>query len=180
MPSIATSEYLIQKLKEQLSEENRSTFTVRDLINCSSLSRSTIYRNFPGGMIDLYKETFQREVVDVIVNKSLDWNQAVERFVDYIADHKTLCINLYRLSSHEQRRIHTKELIKYFFAEFLKKQYNHKKVLQILEKYRDEVDFLAGGLSYQLETWFKDDLRTSPEAIISKLRFCYQLVLDTI
>lgn len=158
-----TVDHIIHTTCQELSSQHVEKFRLNDLVKCAGLSKNTIYYYFDS-LEDIYKEIFEKIILESIMHKSTTFNETVENFVTFIANNKVLCLNLYNLTLP--------------LAD--KWQYLDKILNQNLPKYHIRnvsTNFhIVTGLTNILQRWFEENLQTEVGTIIFEVQTYNQAV----
>lgn len=177
MVTVATTAYLIQKLRELLSQPQGCNLTIKELTAYSAMSRSTIYRNFPAGMQDLCLEMLRQDLQRLLQQKLNSWPQLIEYSISYIIHHRICCLNVYQLLVNQKQQFYLLEMLKQFLLTYIDKQDYGPYFKIFLNKYPYELDFMVAGILYNLMDWFDSQLQAKPEVIIKKLNCGLEMFL---
>ena len=90
-----TKKHLIETTYREFSSRRIDKFTLVELAQKATVSRSTIYNNF-GGLEFVYKDLVEKIILEEITRDCRSYEEWIKNLVAYIYDNKLLCLNLYR------------------------------------------------------------------------------------
>lgn len=176
MTARITSEYLLQRLRELLDQKPVRSLSVSDFTQQTVVSRSTVYRYFPGGMLDLYQTLFLHLSLNLKQHEIDNWSRLVQHCVHYVDCHRLRSLNFYQLAHCEFPRQFWLNEVESILINFFQIIPQKALVSRILEKNPYELDFIAGGLLYHWDAWFENNLVADPQIVIQKLIHGYQYI----
>lgn len=122
-----TKQHLIDTIYNEFSSRRIERFTLVELAQKATVSRSTIYNNF-GGLEYVYKELAEKIFIEEIICDCRSHDELIKNLVAYIYDNKTLCLNLYHQTMPFINQEHVHRQITNNFIKALVK-YNQDKVI---------------------------------------------------
>lgn len=149
-PMSLTKKHLIETTYREFSSRRIDKFTLVELAQKATVSRSTIYNNF-GSLEYVYKDLIEKIILKEITRGCQSYEELIKNLVTYIYDNKMLCLNLYRQTIPFINQEHVHRQIIEDFSKILI-QYNQEK----------EVSNVAmDALILMLKKQFDNNLRTN-------------------
>ncbi|KRK91564.1 TetR/AcrR family transcriptional regulator [Companilactobacillus futsaii] len=122
-----TKQHLIETIYQEFSSRRIKKFTLVELSQKATVSRSTIYNNF-GSLEYVYKDLIEKVILKEITRDCQSYEELINNLVAYIYNNKMLCLNLYRQTVPFIDQEHIYRQIMEDFSQILI-QYNHEKVI---------------------------------------------------
>ncbi|WP_057881276.1 TetR/AcrR family transcriptional regulator [Companilactobacillus kimchiensis] len=160
-----TVNHLIQTVFKEFSKHRVERFTMKDLAQIADISRSSIYRYFD--CIDyVYKEVFERLILKEITQDCQSSDELIERFVNYVHDNETFCLNLYYRTALMLRTEHIIKVLNELIFKYDQKDHSDKW-------------YMIGGFICTLEDWFNGNLKRDKQLVINDL-LSYNSVIKSV
>ncbi len=139
-------------VKQDLSIQRRTHYTINELTHSVQVSRSTLYYHFHGGLPETFNFTFQQEILVPIQVHQLDWPATVRFLLRYIAQHQMLVKNMYALSDwHEFMAIQPA------LAQTLLNNYDQFGKTTNSVVLLAQLQMLCSALLFELQLWLLDN-----------------------
>lgn len=123
--------------------------TVQEVLNLTSVSRTTFYRFFPAGLQEIYDLILQEGLT--VQFSEQHWAQALDRLIQQIVWQRCLFLNLYCLMDDYTWQAHFKRFAKQFVHHYFGQRYFNKVKAEYLLFFED-------ALCWQFQLWFQGDL----------------------
>lgn len=149
-----TVDHLTQTVYQEFSKRKINKFTMIELARIAQLSRSTIYYYFED-MNQIYKSVFNNIVLADITRNCQSSDDFLERTINYIALHKTFCLNLYYKTALVRSNQHAINLLDEQLSRFDQGSNNYNAIAIYI---------------CTIDDWFKDDLARDKSQILNDLK----------
>ncbi|WP_125767545.1 hypothetical protein [Lapidilactobacillus wuchangensis] len=140
-------------VKQDLSIQPRTHYTINELTRSVQVSRSTLYYHFRGGLPETFAYTFQQEIISPIQTHQLDWPATTEFLLAYIGNHQVLVKNMYQLSDSTQIII----AIQRALTQTLAANYDQITALKNTTVLTQQLQVLSAALLFELQLWLLDN-----------------------
>ncbi|NVY97072.1 hypothetical protein HU830_08050 [Lactobacillus sp. DCY120] len=165
----STTRYLTQCLEEILIQTDVEILTVKEFALYAEVSRSTVYRSFAGGLPDLYELVIEQRTQTALDLAGTNWLEFVNYCVDQILAQRQRFQNFYKLA----RPV----LPKVFWEQLIKRALLEQEVILPGMALPGLADFMVGGILWNSEKWFSNQLRAPREEVIEFLSVPSQIVI---
>ena len=156
--------------KRELSKQKLDKFTTTDLIRTSNVSRSTVYYHFRNGINDVYKDTFQNNLIKPIISEAITWQDVLNIGINHIYENGMLYNNLYRFAAIGSRRMFINDRIGHIVNTVLDREIDY------LNDENLKLDIFIGGVIYQITLWIETEYKEHPNQLIKRLKLARDMI----
>lgn len=167
-PMSLTKKHLIETTYREFSSRRIDKFTLVELAQKATVSRSTIYNNF-GGLEFVYKDLVEKIILEEITRDCRSYEEWIKNLVAYIYDNKLLCLNLYRQTMPFINQEHVHRRIMENFGKILV-QYNQEKMIS-----KVALDAFILMLKKQFDNNLKTNRLEMTEALVKYGHFLFNV-----
>lgn len=160
-----TVKLLLETVYNEFSTRMVGRFTIAELARLAEVNRGTIYNNI-GTIEQVYQLVFEEFILKPVTQGCDTFEDAINRFIDYVIENRTFCMNMYFCTAFMLRHQDALNLL-----EKLLLRYHSKK------NSNDRGELISAYVKI-IEGWFVAELSESGENIKRQLAYYHKDIAE--
>ncbi|WP_239585302.1 TetR-like C-terminal domain-containing protein [Amphibacillus cookii] len=163
-----TKQALANALKDTLSIKPLDKITVKELVQVCNLNRQTFYYHFQD-IYALLAWIYKTEAIGAIKDCSSHktWKQGLTIILNYMADHKRLCINTYRSLAREHLEMSLNQVLYDLLVGVIDEMTDSEKLSESDKQFI--LQFYSHAFTGILIDWIKDEMNIPTEKMVDSI-----------